>query len=193
MTEETTSVEPVRLAGDFEAIEKRRALVREYLFQGTPYTIIAEMTGVDRRTIEADVAYIRKLSADHIEDMIKSRGAIAGMLGNMMDSLLYIRENAIMEYAAANTEMGKNGFLNTAMKATMSLANVLTTTGILPKAGQDLNIKTDHKITFASRFGEDSPLATLDDEKSRRRVLAAVGKALKLAPTEIVVEAKEDV
>jgi len=186
-------MEPVRLAKDFESIEKRRALVREMLFQGTPYTVIADLCKVDRRTIDADAAYIKKQSADHIESMIKSREAIGDMLGNVMDSLLYIRENALMEYAGANSEMGKNGFLNTAIKATKTLTEVLITTGVFPKAGQDLNIRTEHKISFSERFGEDSPLSTLDDDKSRRRVLAAVSKALKIVPKTITVEAKEGV
>ena len=192
MSEETT-VAPKRLARDFESIEKRRSMIRDMLFQGTPYTTMAEICGVDRRTIEADVAYIKKLSKSRIEEMIASREAVSSMLGDMMDSLLYIRESALMEYAAANSEMGKNGFLNTAMKATSTLTNILTTTGILPKAGQELSIRTEHKVSFASRFGDDSPLSTLDDDKSRRRVLAAVGKALKLVPREITVEAKKSV
>ena len=178
-----TDEEDASLVGTFEAIEKRRKLVLEMMFQGTPVTIMADLCGgVDRRTIEADITYIKKQNADRVKEMLTNRGAVDEMLGDMLMSLDYIRQNAFMEYAGALTEMGKNGFLNTGMKATSMMARLLMETGVIPKAGQDINLRTEHRITFASRFGEDSPLAELDDDLKRRKILDAVGKVLKLAP-----------
>jgi hypothetical protein len=179
-TEEETTVS--LSSGSFEDIEKRRKLVIEMLFQGTPTTVMADLCGVDRRTIEADIEYVKKQSAKRIREMMSNRGAVDEMLGDMLTSLDYIRQNAFMEYAGSTTEMGKNGFLNTGMKATSMMARLLMDTGVIPKAGQDVNIRSEHRVTFAARFGDDSPLAELDDDTKRRKILDAVGKVLKITP-----------
>lgn len=181
--EETEEETTFRTGGTFEAIEKRRKLVLEMMFQGTPVTVMADLCGgVDRRTIEADITYIKKQNAERVKEMMTNRGKVDEMLGDMLMSLDYIRQNAFMEYAGATTEMGKNGFLNTGMKATKMMANLLMETGVIPKAGQDITLRTEHRVTFASRFGEDSPLAELDDDVKRKKILDAVGKVLKIAP-----------
>jgi len=180
MSDEDDEVEAVAVTGSFESIEKRRKLVVEMLFQGTPVTVMADLCSVDRRTIEADIDYIKKQNAERIREMLTTRGAIDSMIGDMVSSLDYIRQNAFMEYAGATTEMGKNGFLNTGMKATTMMARLLMDTGVIPKAGQDINLRTETRVTFASRFGGDSPLSELDDDLKRRKILDAVGKVLKI-------------
>ena len=179
------------LTSSFEDIEKRRKLVLEMVFQGTPTTVMADLIGCDRRTIESDVTYIKKQNAKRVREMMTDRGTVDEMLGDMVSNLLYIRQNALMEYAGSTTEMGKNGFLNTAMKATSTVARLLMDTGALPKVGQDINLRTEHRVTFAARFGEDSPLSELDDDKKRRKILDAVGKVLKLTPKSLPAPKKE--
>ena len=188
MSDDTTKLTDMPLTGTFEAIERRRKLVLDFMFQGTPTTVIADFCGVDRRTIEADIKYIKEQNAQRIEEMMQGRGAVDMMLGDMVASLDYIRQNALMEYAGATTEMGKNGFMNTAIKATTTMARILMETGVLPKAGQDINIRSEHKVSFASRFGEDSPLSALDDDKKKRKILEAVGKVLKIAPKSLPMD-----
>jgi len=80
-------------SGSFEDIEKRRKLVIEMLFQGTPTTVMADLCGVDRRTIEADIEYVKKQSAKRIREMVTNRGAVDEMLGDLLTSLDYIRQN----------------------------------------------------------------------------------------------------
>lgn len=168
----------MRTAGE---IEKRRKVVVDLMFQGTPVSVMADICGVDRRTIESDVRYIEKQSLDRIQEMLKNRGKVDSMIGDMLTSLEYIRQNALMEYAGATSEMGKNGFLNTAMKATTAMTRLLTETGVLPKAGQDITLRTEHRVTFSEKYGEDSPLKALDDSKKRRKIIESVGKVLKIA------------
>ena len=165
--------------GDFASIERRRNQVLDMLYQGVPQTTMAKVLDVNKVSIETDIAYWRKKFATRIRDMRTDFENVEVELGNLMTQLEQIRQNALLEYTTSNTEAGKNSFLNTAMKATNSISRLLIETGVLPKAGTDINVRKTTRVTFAQQFGEKSPIATLDDEKSRRRVLDAASRVMK--------------
>ena len=170
---------PERYAED--GIRQRREQVWKFLSRRVPQTVMADLLGVSRRTISADVRWWKDKCQGYVETLKKSPGAANADIG-----LTALRLEGMAQYAMNEAQVAKSGqlrnlFINTAIKAELSRSNLLVNTGVLPKAGEDVRIQHSVKATFAAKLGEDSPLSTLDDPSSRRRVLSAAEQILKIS------------
>jgi len=175
-----------------EGIARRREQVWEYLMRGVPKTVMAELLNVSRKTIWEDVLYLRGRAG-------RETGAIKGdvdktnqEVGIIAAKLATVADSAMSEYALSSGAPAKVRFLDTAVKAHWIRARVLMETGILPRAGEEVKVTSTTEVTFTQKFGDQSPLSTLDDPVSRRKVLAAVENVLRQAQasSEVVVEGK---
>lgn len=190
---------PERYAQD--GIQQRREQVWKFLARRVPQTVMAELLGVSRRTITADVKWWKDQCQDYVDRLKKDPAAANTDIGLTALRLEGMAQMAMNEAEMAKSSQMKNVFMNTAIKAEVSRSNLLISTGVLPKAGEEIRVRHDISATFTAKLGENNPLSTLDDAASRRRVLSAaehilkLGMAKKLAgaddPTTIDVEVKD--
>lgn len=164
-----------------DGIQERRDHVLKFLAKRVPQTVMAELLGVSRRTIANDVAWWKERNQEQINKIKNNADEADADIGMTVLRLEGIAAAAMTDYELARTPQMKNLFLNTAIKAEMAGATVKTTTGVWPKAGEELRIRHEVKATFSAKLGENSPLKTLDEAASRRRVLTAVEQTLRLA------------
>jgi hypothetical protein len=162
-----------------QGIARRREQVRDYLMRGVPKVVMAELLGVSRNTIHQDILAIRR-SLGHQMESIRGDGAkVDEEVGTIAGQLAKVADSAMSEYAMARTGAIKDRFLNTAAKAHWIRARLLMEVGVLPKAGEQINITSRTEVSFESRFGKESPMSALDDPVSRRKVLTAIESVLR--------------
>ena len=164
-----------------DGIDERREHVWKFLARRVPQTVMAKILGVSRRTISNDVKYLKGECKDYAHALKNDPAAAGTDIGLTALRLEGIAQAAMGDYELARTAQHKNLFLNTAIKAETARSTLLISTGILPKAGEDVRITHALKATFAATMGEESPLATLDQPDSRRKVLSAAKKLLALS------------
>ena len=169
---------PERYAQD--GIQQRREQVWKFLARRVPQTVMAELLGVSRRTINADVKWWKEQCQGYVDRLKKDPGAANADIGLTALRLEGMAQMAMNEAEMAKSGQMKNMFMNTAIKAETSRSNLLVTTGVLPKAGEEIRVRHDIKATFTAKFGEENPLSTLDEAASRRRVLSAAEQILKI-------------
>ena len=162
-------------------IEERREHVLKFLSRHVPQTVMAKLLKVSRRTIADDVKYIKEQSEKRITSIKNNPQAADADIGLSALRLEGIAQTSLNDAELARTSQDKNNFLRTAITAINSRANLLTNTGIYPKAGEEIRVRHDIKATFEAKLGHDSPLAALDQPASRRKVLSAAEKILKLS------------
>lgn len=165
--------------GTEEGIARRREQVREYLMRGVPKVVMAELLGVSRNTIHGDILEIKRRLGNQIEAIRGNGENVDQEIGMIAGQLAAVANSAMSEYAMARTGAIKDRFLNTATKAHWVRARLLMEVGVLPKAGEQININTRTEVSFEGRFGKESPLAALDDPVSRRKVLTAIENVLR--------------
>lgn len=164
-----------------DGITERREHVWKFLARRVPQTVMAKILGVSRRTISADVKYLKSQQGDYVRAVQDDPFAATMDIGMTSMRLEGIAQAAMNDYELSRTPQLKNLFLNTAIKAETARSTLLINTGILPKAGEDLRVSHTMKSTFSDALGEDNPLATLDAPDSRRKVLSAAKKILALS------------
>jgi hypothetical protein len=163
-----------------DGIAKRREQVWKFMARRVPQTVMADLLGVSRKTINADVKFWRENCQEQVELMKNDPLAASADIGLTAMRLEGMAQRAMNEAELQESGPSKNLFLNTAMRAEGMRADILTKTGVWPKAGEDIRVSHNIKATFTAKMGEDSPLASLDDPSSRRRVLTAAEQILKL-------------
>ena len=166
-----------------DGIMERREHVWKFLARRVPQTVMAELLGVSRRTIYEDVQWWKRRSQEQMEQVKQDPEAAAADIGLASMRLEGISQAALNDYELARTDQAKNLFLNTAIKAEKVRADVLVQTGFWPKAGEDIRIHSTLDATFTAKLGsvaDDSPLKVLDQPESRRKVLGAAERILKL-------------
>ena len=164
-----------------EGIEERREHVWKFLARRVPQTVMAKILGVSRRTIASDVKFLKEQCKDFSHAIKNDPEAACMDIGLTALRLEGIAQAAMGDYELARTAQHKNLFLNTAIKAETARSSLLINTGVLPKAGEDVRVTHNLKATFAATMGEESPLSTLDQPDSRRKVLSAAKKILALS------------
>ena len=171
---------PERYAKD--GIAERREHVWKFMARRVPQTVMAELLGVSRRTIYDDVQWWKHQCQQHMERVKDNPDAAAADVGLTSLRLEGISQAALNDYELARTSQLKNLFLNTAIKAEKTRADMLVQTGYWPKAGEDVRIHQQIDATFTAKLGtigDDSPLRALDHADSRRKVLDAAELLLK--------------
>lgn len=164
-----------------QAIERRRQDVWEMMCQDIPQTEMASLLGVARSTIALDVKHLRDRAAKRVSRMREGADYINDELGMTVQKLDSLTAAAFMEYSMAKSGGEKAKFLDIATKTLSTKTRILQETGYLPKAGIEIRTKIEKLPTFAERFGEDSPLAALDNANSRHRLLGLAERILKLS------------
>ena len=164
-----------------DSITERREHVWKFLARRVPQTVMAKILGVSRRTISTDVKHLKNECKDFVHELKNDPDAAGTAIGLSALRLEGIAQAALGDYELAATAQMKNLFLNTAIKAETARATLLIATGVLPKAGEDVRVTHNLKATFASKLGDDNPLATLDKPDSRRKVLSVAEKLLRLS------------
>jgi len=168
-----------------DGIMERREHVWKFMARRVPQTVMAELLGVSRRTIYEDVQWWKQRCKEHLEAVKKDPEAAAADVGLAALRLEGISQAALNDYELARTSQLKNLFLNTAIKAEKTRADMLVQTGFWPKAGEDVRIHQSIDATFTAKLGtdisDDSPLKTLEHADSRRKVLSAAELILKLS------------
>ena len=162
-----------------EGIAERREHVWRLYSRRVPQTVIAQLLGVSRRTIASDLAWIHEQNRKGIESIKNDVNVAHADIGMTCLRLEGISAAAMNDYELARTSQMKNLFLNTALRAELAVAKVKLETGTWPHRQEDVRISHSAKITFEARMGEESPLKTLDEPSSRRRVLDAVHRLIK--------------
>jgi len=160
-------------------IQARREQVWKFLSRRVPQTVMAELLGVSRRTISTDVKWWKEQCQGYVKQLRENPKAADADIGMTAMRLEGMSQFAMHEAQLATGTL-KNQFINTAIRAEETRSDLLIKTGGLPKAGEDIRVNHNIKATFAAQLGEDSPLATLDDPSSRRRVLSAAEQILRL-------------
>jgi len=163
-----------------EGIIKRREQVWKFMARRVPQTVMADLLGVSRKTINADVKHWKDHCQGFVEKLKKHPEAASADIGLTAMRLEGMAQMAMNEAELQDTGQAKNLFLNTAMRAETARAEIMVKTGVWPKAGEDIRIQHDIKATFTAKLGENNPLSALDDPASRRRVLSAAEHILKL-------------
>jgi hypothetical protein len=171
-----------------QAIERRRYDVWEMLCQDIPQTEIAGLLSVARSTVALDVKYWREKAAERV-GKIKENPEFANIeLGMTVQKLDACTAAAFQEYAAAKSGGEKAKFLDIITKTLSTKTRILQEAGYLPKAGIDIRTRVEHVPAFADRFGEDHPLATLDDPTSRHKLLSLAERIIKLSEKGEVID-----
>lgn len=159
-------------------IAKRREQVREYLRRGVAKSVMAELLGVSNKTIFEDIRAIDQAAGQTIRAVKGNPDRTFEEVGRIEGRLQSVADAAMAEYALARTPAAKERFLNVAIKATWTRTRVLMETGVLPRAGEEVKVVHQTEVSFASRYGDDNPLAVLDDSAARRKVLSALDAVL---------------
>lgn len=165
-------------------IQQRREHVWKFLSRRVPQTVMADLLGVSRRTIYEDVQWWKRECQTNVQRIQDDPDAAAADIGLTSLRLEGIAQAALNDYELARTAQMKNLFLNTAIKAEKVNSDMKVTTGVWPKAGEDVRIHTTIDATFTAKLGaigEDSPLRALESADSRRKVLSAAELILKLS------------
>lgn len=115
-------------------IEKRRRVVWDLYLQGVPQQTIAETYGVHRNTIANDVKVLKKRHRDEV-DNCEAKTEI----GDLVAKYDHIFTLSMRDYQQAQTETAKNNMLSRAMAALEKKSKLLTETGVIPKAAQEVN------------------------------------------------------
>ena len=172
--------QPERYSKD--GIAERREMVWKFMARRVPQTVMAELLNVSRRTIYEDVQWWKKQCQAQLERVKEDPGAAAADVGLTALRLEGISQAALTDYEMARTAQLKNLFLNTAIKAEKTRADMMVATGFWPKAGEEVHVHQQIDATFTAKLGtvdEDSPLKVLDQADSRRKVLDAAELLLK--------------
>lgn len=169
--------------GTARAISRRRSDVWEMMCQGVPVVEMADILNVHRGTIYLDVKHWKERLGSHVATIREDPEAANTEIGLTIRKLDSVVEAAFQEYSMAKSGSEKDKFLNTACKALSTKTRILQESGVLPKAGVEIKAKIEHDMTFAQRFGDASPLKTLDDPASRHKVLEMATRLLKMAET----------
>lgn len=164
-----------------DGIAERREHVLRFMVRRVPQTVMAKLLGVSRRTICEDVKFLNEQAGDRIKRLKTDAAVVESDIGMTSIRLEGIAQAAFNDYELEKSPQFKNAFLNTAIKAEATRARLLIETGVYPKAGEDIKVTHTVKSSFADKLGSDSPLSTLDDPASARRVLSAAEKILKLS------------
>lgn len=167
-----------------DGIAERREHVWKFLARRVPQTVMAELLGVSRRTIYEDVQWWKSQCRVAIQRIKDDPDCAAADIGLTALRLEGIAQAALNDYELARTATVKNLFLNTAIKAEKTCADMKVQTGVWPKAGMDVRVHQSLEATFTAKLGtvsEDSPLRVLDSADSRRKVLTAAELILKLS------------
>ena len=173
-------IEPLRRYTE-EGIAARREHVWRFLVRRVPQTVMAELLGVTSRTISDDVAWWREQCRKQTEETKNDPSAASADIGSTAARLEGIAAAALADYELSRSAQMKNLFLVTAIKAEVARGNLLINTGIWPKAGEEIRVQHNIKATFEARLGSSNPLTTLDEPVSRRRVLDAAERVLRLS------------
>jgi hypothetical protein len=161
-------------------IQARREQVWKFLARRVPQTVMAELLGVSRRTVSSDVRWWKEQCQGYVEHLRDNPEAASADIGLTALRLEGMAQFAMNEAQLAGSGTLKNQFINTAIRAEETRSGLLIKTGALPKAGEDIRVSHNIKATFSAKLGTDSPLASLDDPSSRRRVLSAAEQILRL-------------
>jgi len=170
--------------GTQEAIARRREHVWKFLMEGTPQTVMAELLQVSRRTISNDCAWVREEASKRLQAIKGNPDKIHAELAMSCGRLKACSDAAMAEYLLSNNPSNKDRFLNTAIRAEWIYVRLMAETGVLPRQGEEIRVRNETEVTFKARFGEDNPLAKLDNPVSARKVQAAVAKMLEAAAHE---------
>jgi hypothetical protein len=165
-----------------DGIAERREHVWKFMARRVPQTVMAELLGVSRRTIYEDVQWWKRQCQEHMARVKDDPEAAAADVGLTALRLEGISQAALNDYELARTAQLKNLFLNTAIKAEKTRADMMVQTGFWPKSGEDVRIHQQIDATFTAKLGtvgDDSPLKALDQADSRRKVLDAAELLLK--------------
>jgi len=170
-----------RKKGTSQAIERRRCDVWEMMCQEIPQTEMANLLTVARSTIALDVKYLRDKAARRVQRMKEGPEFINNELGMTIQKLDAVVAAGFLEYSLGKSGSEKAKFLDIITKTLSTKTRILQDAGYLPKAGIEIRARVEKLPTFADRFGEDSPLAALDNANSRHRLLGLAQKILSLA------------
>ena len=175
------ALENKRKKGTSQAIERRRQDVWEMMCQEIPQTEMANLLTVARSTIALDVKYLRDKAARRVQRMKEGSEFVNDELGMTIQKLDSCTAAGFMEYSIARSGGEKAKFLDIITKTLSTKTRILQESGFLPKAGIEVRTKIERLPTFADRFGDDSPLAALDNANSRHRLLGLAQRIIKLA------------
>lgn len=168
-----------------EAVAERREHVWRFIARRVPQTVMAKLLNVSRDVIAEDVAWWKARCQENIEKIKKDMQSANAEIGMTAMRLESISQAALNDYELAKSDTAKNLYLNTAIKAERTRTDVLIETGILPKPSDDVRITHEINASFTARLGEKSALSALDDPSSRRKVLTAAEKILRLGASNL--------
>lgn len=170
-----------RKKSNAQAIERRRQDVWEMMCEEIPQTEMANLLGVSRGTIALDVKYMKERGAIRVKEMRDKPDHANTEIGMTVQKLDAVTAAAFQSFATAKSGSEKAKFLDIVTKTLSTKTRILQETGYLPKAGIEIRAKVEREPTFAERFGDNSPLAALDNANSRHRLLGLAEKILRLA------------
>lgn len=164
-----------------QAIERRRQDVWEMMCQDIPQTEMAGLLHCARSTIALDAKFWKEKMAERVKRMKDNPEFAHIELGTTVHKLDSLTAAAFAEYSMAKSGGEKAKFLDIATKTLSTKTRILQECGYLPKAGIEIRTRIEKLPTFAERFGDESPLAALDNANSRHRLLGLAERILKHA------------
>ena len=161
-----------------DSMEERRGRVKEMMFRGVPVLNMAQVVGACTKTIRTDIAWVK-------ENMRKKyRNFDPEMeLGEVAEGLDIIARRAAFEAEKSNGRRDKNAFMNTAIRAWVAKAHVLSDPGSMPAAAGGLG-----KVVTRIDAGDYEPQVrkVLKDSNSRRRLIGVINQIVRNSKPKLV-------
>lgn len=179
------------MRGDREAIDQRRALVKEMMIRGMSLVAIAKAIGVHRNTILNDSKEIRRTMRQGIKQ-IDPVQAIA----DSVEIFNMVVKESIVQFHSSEGKAAKVQFLRTITETEATKLKFLMSTGLLPSQGLekviDAEVSVEKTKQVEGKFQKAGLGEVLKSPESRRKILSAFQKFLTIGKQEILDAGKRE-
>jgi hypothetical protein len=179
------------LRNDREAIERRRAVVKEMLVRGMSTAAIAHALGVHRNTVLNDSKEVRRV----MRQAVKEIDPVQAIADSVEIFNMVVRE-AIVQFHSSDGKGPKVAFLKTITEAEATKLKFMMATGLLPSNGLeqviDAEISSDKTKRVEGKFEKAGLGDVLKSPESRRKILSAFQKFLTIGKKEVMEAGKRE-
>jgi len=156
-----------------ETTEKRQQSVWEQYVRGIPQYVIAQALGIHKNTVWRDIEELKEKNKVNIQDMDPQMA-----IGDIAAKYDEIFKYAIDEYSTAGKGAQKAQYLEKALLALGKKTQLLTDTGVLPKAATEINSKVVVEGVDINRASLQELRALRDKLHTKTGLRPAVAAAL---------------
>ena len=156
-----------------EVTERRQQSIWEQYVRGVPQHVIAQALGVHKNTVCKDIKELKDAKKKDIQDMDPQMA-----IGDIAAKYDEIFKYAIDEYSTAEKGVHKAQFLEKALLALGKKTQLLTDTGVLPKAATEINSKVVVEGVDINRASLQELRALRDKLHTKTGLRPAVAAAL---------------